>query len=350
MKRFIILYIPAILFLSGIFHPAQAVRSYWQQDVSYNMNVRLAEDRRTLLCSLEFHYRNNSPDTLRELRFHAHYNSMQPGSPMHRRRKSLGSRAFESASPDDYSFLRVSDLRDGNGRPIEPQFEYSIFRVPLHEALPPGGELMLTMNFSSRIPGPDMAYRTSAAHGQLKVAHWYPQVCVYDHVMGWVDNQYLGWGEAYGEFGVYDVSITLPEPYIVGATGSLVNRAEVLPDTLRETLDLSNFLSWPWGRSPEDVFGDWSRAKTWRFHAENVHDFAFVADPQFRIDQVRCGDTDIWILARQEHAVGWWDAAEVTRAGMEILEREIGPFPYPEFTVVDCFSGMGYPGIIFCGG
>ena len=36
---------------------AQAVRSYWQQDVSYKMNVKLAEDGRTLLGQLQFHYK-----------------------------------------------------------------------------------------------------------------------------------------------------------------------------------------------------------------------------------------------------------------------------------------------------
>lgn len=342
--------IPTVVAAVLLHLPAQATRAYWQQDVAYDMDVKLDQDGRTLLGHLRFHYRNNSPDTLTELRFHAHYNSMRLGSPMARRLLSLGERDFETASPDDYASFEVHNLQDGYGRRIEPLLDCSIFRVPLSDPLPSGGEIDLVMDFSSRIPGPGVAYRTSAAHGQLKVAHWYPQVCVYDPVMGWVDNQYLGWGEVYGEFGTYDVALTLPEPFIVGATGSLINRSEVLPDTLMEALKLANHLDWPWGTAPDTTFGDWSRTKTWRFHAENVHDFAFVADPQFRLARDHCGNTDIWILARQDHASGWHDAAEVTRQGMEILEREIGPFPYSEFTVVDCYSGMEYPGIVFCGG
>ena len=337
-------------FFCLIIRPASAQRAYWQQDVAYQMDVTLDRDGRTLLGHLKFHYCNNSPDTLGELRFHAHYNAMRPGSPTDRRWRSLGHRGIASTPPQDYASLNVHNLMDDRNRPIQAEFDYSIFRVPLHDPLPPGGELWLTMDFSSRIPGPSVGMRTAAAYGQLKVAHWYPQVCVYDPVTGWVDNQYLGRGEAYGEFGIYDVSITLPETFIVGATGVLLNRLLVLPDTLLEALDLDNFKNLPWGSASEAVIGKPAPTKTWHFRAENVHDFAFVADPLFCIDRDRCGNTDIWIFARREHASGWDDAARVTRQGMEILEREIGPFPYPEFTVVDCYSGMEYPGIVFCGG
>jgi aminopeptidase N len=327
---------------------SDAARSYWQQDVAYKMDVRLAEDGRTLLGDLEFHYRNNSLDTLKELRFHSPYNSFQPGSPAHLRWRRRGSRRIENASPADYGRTTVSEVQDDRGIKLAPEFDYSIFRLPLSRPLAPGDSLRLTMKFESYIPGSSVAYRSSFSHGQLKVAHWYPQVCVYDPTEGWVDNQYLGTGEAYGEFGVYQVSLTLPETFIVGATGTLINRSEVLPEDLLRVLDLSNYLTDT--PASDTTFGDPARTKTWRFSAENVHDFAWVADPRFRLDHTRSGDTDIWILVRQEHAYGWRDAAEVTRQGMDILQREIGSFPYPEFTVVDCYSGMEYPGIVFCGG
>lgn len=341
----------AVFILMGVSASRQllATRPYWQQDVGYEMNVRLDGDYRTLLGHLIFAYRNNSPDTLRELRFHAHYNAFWPGSPTHRRRRSRGNMTFETAPQADFGKFEVFNVRDEAGRVLNPQFNYSIFAISLNDPLAPGAELRLTMDFRSRIPGESFDLRSSIAHGQLRVAHWYPQVCVYDNHMGWVDNQFLGWGEAYGEFGTYDVYLNLPEPYIVGATGVLQNRDQMFPDSLLREIDLSKFSDWPWGAPPTEVHGDSSRTKTWHFHAKKVHDFAFVADPQFRIARSRCGQTDIWILARQEHASGWQDAAEVTGQGMEILEREIGPFPYPEFTVVDCFSGMEYPGIIFCG-
>ncbi len=339
----------ALVISVSAFSVAESARPYWQQDVSYKMDVALGDDGRTLLGRLDFTYKNNSPDTLDELRFHAYYNSFQPGSPAHRRWHARGSRRIENASPEDYGSMIVKNLRDGDGNSITPEFNYSIFSVPLLETLVPGSEVHLTMDFESYIPGRSVAYRSAFAHGQLKCAHWYPQVCVYDPVMGWVDNQYMGTGEEYGEFGIYDLHLTLPEEFIVGGTGVLVNRVEMIPVALRERLDLQKFID-----NPVEVFQNKTettdRTKTWHFHAEDVHDFAWVADPQFLIDQDRCGETDIWILARRDHASGWHDAAEVTRQGIEIMEREVGPFPYPEFTVVDCFSGMEYPGIVFCSG
>ena len=231
MKRFYLV-ITAIVTYFGLLVPtSQGVRSYWQQDVSYKMDVELGADGRTLSGHLDFNYRNNSPDTLKELRFHAHYNSFQPGSPAHRRWHDRGSRRIENAPEEDYGSLIVSEIRDGKGRLLRSEFNYSIFEVQLAKPLLPGSEVELSMDFESYIPGRSVAYRSAFAHGQLKCAHWYPQVCVYDHVMGWVDNQYQGTGEAYGEFGTYEVNLTLPEPYIVGATGNLVNRGEVLPDS-----------------------------------------------------------------------------------------------------------------------
>ncbi|MBU1881867.1 M1 family metallopeptidase [bacterium] len=350
MKRSLILTVITILIGVCGLTSVEASRPYWQQDVAYQMDVRLAEDGRTLLGTLEFSYQNNSPDTLTELRFHAHYNTFRPGSPAHRRWNSRGSRRIDNADPTDYGSLSITRLQDAAGKTIDPLFNYAIFTVPLTEPLLPGNRLTLSMDFESYIPGLSIAYRSAYGRGQLKVAHWYPQVCVYDPVMGWVDNQYMGTGEAYGEFGSYDVTLELPEPFIVGGTGVLVNRNEALPADLRAALDLSHYLDWPWGAKPDTTYGDWNKRKTWHFHAENVHDFAWAADPTFRIDQDRCGETDIWILVRQDHATGWHDAAELTREGMEILEREIGTFPYPEFTVADVFSGMEYPGIVFCGG
>jgi len=328
----------------------RATRPYWQQDVNYKMTVKLAEDGRTLLGSLNFEYQNNSPDTLKELLFHAYYNSFQPGSPADRRWKARGGQPIDQVNPKDYGSLKVTRLQDAAGNNIEPEFNYSIFRVSLIEPLKPGDNISLSMDFESYIPGLSIAYRSSYGRGQLKVAHWYPQVCVYDPVMGWVDNQYMGTGEEYGEFGTYDVTLDLPEPFIVGGTGILVNRETAIPPILREALDIKNYAEWPWGAKPDTTYGDWGKRKSWHFHAENVHDFAWVADPTFRIDQDRCGETDIWILVRQDHASRWQDAAKVTFDGMAILEREIGPFPYPEFTVADVYSGMEYPGIVFCGG
>ena len=70
--------------------------------------------------------------------------------------------------------------------------------------------------------------------------HWYPRISVYDAKFGWTTDQHLG-REFYGDFGCYDVELTFASNYVVGATGFLQNREDVLPKELRAKLDVENF-------------------------------------------------------------------------------------------------------------
>ena len=74
---------------------------------------------------------------------------------------------------------------------------------------------------------------------QYDVVHWYPRICVYDTKFGWDVEQHMA-HEFYGDFGTFDVAFTLPNNYVVGATGNLLNENEVLPDTLLRKLDIRN--------------------------------------------------------------------------------------------------------------
>src|SRR5205823_7201403 len=85
-------------------------------------------------------------------------------------------------------------------------------------------------------PGPE-APRTKHIGNQLYlVAQWYPQVAVYDDVHGWHMGQYLSTGEFYLEYGNFTVSLTLPEGYLVAATGDLQNPEDVLTEQTRARL------------------------------------------------------------------------------------------------------------------
>jgi hypothetical protein len=66
------------------------------------------------------------------------------------------------------------------------------------------------------------------------VSYWYPQLAVYDDVVGWQTDQYMGNGEFYMGYGDYEVSITVPAGHLVAATGELENAAEVLSPAQRD--------------------------------------------------------------------------------------------------------------------
>ena len=76
--------------------------------------------------------------------------------------------------------------------------------------------------FCCRIIFPVQAYDA----GEFMACQWYPKPAVYDK-NGWHEMPYLDMGEFYSEYATYNVSITVPSDYIVGATGTLQTKDEL---------------------------------------------------------------------------------------------------------------------------
>ena len=73
------------------------------------------------------------------------------------------------------------------------------------------------------------------------IGQWYPRMCVYDNVVGWNAQPYIGAGEFYLEYGNYDFTITTSPDMLVVASGELVNPEEVLtPEQIKRLDDARN--------------------------------------------------------------------------------------------------------------
>ncbi|MCI5056593.1 MAG: hypothetical protein MRY83_10825, partial [Flavobacteriales bacterium] len=157
--------------------------------------------------------------------------------------------------------------------------------------------------------------------------------------------------EFYGDFGTFDVELDFASNYVVGATGFLTNRSEVLPNELRQKLDISNFKDKPWGSKPSEItpYKEGER-KVWKYHAENVHDFAFTADPTYRIGEAKWKDKTCYALAQESHASKWQNAAEYTAKIIQTFSEDIGMYTYHKMIVADARDGMEYPMLTLDGG
>ena len=126
--------------------------------------------------------------------------------------------------------------------------------------------------------------------------------------------------EFYGDFGAFDVELTFASNFVVGATGFLTNRAEVLPGELRNKLDIKNFAEKTWNSRPSIITPyDSTQRKTWKYHAENVHDFAFTADPTYRIGEANWDGVTCYSLAQEPHASKWQNAAEYAAKVIQVF-------------------------------
>ncbi len=239
------------------------------------------------------------------------------------------------------------------GQKVDTFPDNTILKVQLPRPLPPGDSIRFDLRFTTYFDRGSIRRRMKVFdHDGVKHfdgVHWYPRIDVYDRKFGWTPDQHLG-REFYGDFGAYDVSLTLPSQYVLDATGFLLNRDEVLPAELRQKLDISNFKDKPWGSPPSEIIPADGTTKTWRFHAENVHDFAFTADPTYRIGEAEWNGIRAVALVQEPHAGRWQAVPRYIARVIERYSKDFGPYIYHKIIVADARDGMEYPMLTLCGG
>lgn len=318
---------------------------YWQQRADYTINALLDTTTTEITGSVEIRYTNNSPDTLRYVWLQADqnlYRTASKGSALFPADSRWGVRGFEGG----YTFI---DVRV-NGTVVQPRIDDTMMRLDLPTPLPPrGGKTTIAIRYSFKVPehGSDRMGRDSALY---EIAQWYPRMAVYDDVRGWNTDPYLGQGEFYLEYGDYDYSVTVPAGYVVAGSGVLQNSDEVLTATQRQRLAAAR-------RSSEVVpivtqaeaaaakTRQVTGSKTWRFRAQNVHDVAWAAAPDFRWDATSWNN----VLAQAYYEFpkagkAWEHAAEQTQWTIRQYSQLFFPYPYPQATsVAGPVGGMEYP-------
>lgn len=327
--------------------------AYWQQDVHYTIDAGIDEGSHIISASEELVYWNNSPDTLYFVYFHLFQNAFIKGSHLHSLEEAVGVQprlgGYEAAGLGTV----VKNLTV-DGQTVRTELDNTVLKVYLPKPLLPKGKTVFNMRFQTYYDRGTTRRRMQLydAWGfkHYNGVQWFPKICVYDKKFGWDTYQHLN-KEFYGDFGSYDVSLNFPSNYIVEATGALQNREEVLPDTLRQKLDIKNFANKKWNEPPSIIIpyvkGE---RKVWKYHADNVHDFAFTADPSYRIGTVYWNGIECVALAQEPHAAGWQNGAEYVAKIIKTLSEDIGMYQYPKMVAADANDGMEYPMLTLDGG
>ena len=201
-----------------------------------------------------------------------------------------------------------------DGQNVKTVLDNTIMKVYLPKPLAPGGKTVIKMGFKTYYDNGSTRRRMQMwdAWGftHYNGCQWYPKICVYDRMHGWDTYQHLN-REFYGDFGLFDVTLDFPGNYILEATGVLQNRQEVLPDTLREKLDIKNFAHKKWEEPPSIIIPyEKGKRKQWHYIGNNVHDFAFTADPSFRMSTAYWNGVECVAICQEPHAAGWQNASD----------------------------------------
>ena len=318
----------------------------WQQRVDYEMDISLLADTHQMRGSQRLTYTNNSPDTLRTVYYHLYFNAFHPNSMMAERNRHLLDpdgrivpRIF-NLDADTRGYHRILSLQQ-DGQAVDYTIRETVVRVDLAEPIPPGTSTVFEMEFESQVPKQTRRSGWMNDEGiEFSMSQWYPKMAEYDE-RGWHADPYVG-REFYAPYGQFNVNITAPANYTLGATGVLQN-----PEEVGHGYDQDRGMYRP---------GDTSWAETdsltWRFQAETVHDFAWVADPDYIHETFSdAAGTKYHLLYQADVEEGWRPMKQWVPQLINYFSAEYGDYPYPQFTVAQAGDGgMEYPMINFLTG
>lgn len=328
-------------------------KGYWQQDVHYNISARIDENKHVIEGLETLDYWNNSPDTLTYVYFHLFQNAFVKGSHLHELETAKKQKP-RLGKYENQGLGTVVEELTVNGDDILYELDNTLLKIYLPAPLYPGAKVTFSMKFQTYFDNGSTRRRMKMydAWGfkHYNGVQWFPKICVYDNKFGWDTYQHLN-KEFYADFGSYDVSLDFPSNYVVEATGVLQNRQSVLPDELRAQLDVKNFANKKWNEEPSIItpyIKD--ERKVWNFKANNVHDFAFTADPSYRIGTTYWNGVECVGLVQEPHASGWQNASDLVAKIIQTFSEDIGMYQYPKMIAADAADGMEYPMLTLDGG
>ncbi len=331
-------------------------RDYWQQHVDYTMEIDVDAENHQYAGKQTLVYTNNSPHTLDRVYYHLYFNAFQPESMMDIRSRTIvdpdrrvGDRIY-NLSEDEIGYQRVNSLTQ-NGRAVDYETDGTVLVVDLNEPIGPGEKATFEMEWDAQVPLQIRRSGWNNAEGvEFSMSQWYPKMAEYDF-QGWHPNEYVG-REFHAPFGNFDVKITIDQDYVLGGTGVLQNPNEIGYGYEEEE-----------GARVNRPRGD---KMTWHFKAENVIDFFWGADPDFKhvTAQVPNGPKLHFLYqqpavvegasdeANAQYTENWEQLVDYTIGAFEYANEHFGEYPYPQYTNLQGGDGgMEYPmGTLITGG
>jgi hypothetical protein len=322
-----------VLFMVVLVQWVAAQADRWQQHIDYNIKASLDVKTNIINGSEEIVYNNNSTDTLKKVYFHLYWNAFQPNSAMDIRSRELGKTMLtnrrgdqvpdwdgrvkdriQNLKPEEIGFQRVSTITI-NGKAQKLIEHETILEVQLTQAIAPKSAVKMTVAFQAQVPQQIRRSGRDNAEGvRYSMSQWYPKMVEYDY-QGWNTNPYIA-REFHGVWGNFDVTLQLDQSYMVAATGVLQN---------------------------PNAVGNAQGLKSWNFKGNNIHDFVWAADNQYKhlSKEVRKGLTlHVYYKAKDTKADSAWSnvlwAAEKV---IPFMEQKFGAYPYPQYSFIQGGDG-----------
>lgn len=307
----------------------------WQQAVDYTMEIDMDVETHRFTGTQKLVYTNNSPDTLSVAYYHLYFNAFQPGSMMDTR--SLNLEDPDRRVQDRISKLEPSEIGEmmpvslkQDGADVKYKVAGTILEVELQKPILPNSSSILEMEFRGQVP---LQIRRTGRHNKegidYSMPQAYPKLCAYDK-RGWHPNPYIA-REFYGNWGRFDVKISIDPSYVVAASGKLQNPQEI-------------------GYGYETPGMKVKRKKkkiTYHFIGENIHDFMWAADPDYvhkHVDVPNGPRMHYFYVEDSITTANWPKLMEESPKFVTFMNEQFGKYAYDDFYVIQGGDGgMEYP-------
>jgi hypothetical protein len=310
---------------------------YWQNHSDYFLKVNFDPESRLVSGEGKIIYYNDSPDTLKKIVFRLYQDIYKKGI----------ARDWGWGEADLHDGTNIERLNI-NGYELNPDTlagrTATNWNIKLPEALAPGSHIKIEIAWNFILPATRPIRMGSYREGGNFIAYWYPQISVYDDVDGWDLTEYTGSVEFYNDFNNYDVEITVPENFLVRATGEMLNAEEILTKNIYnrytnalESDDVVRIIT------PDDLAEESitkSGSHTWKYKAVNIPDFTFACVKDYLWDGVssvadnKTGRRTFADVIYKEEDINFEQAAHYSRLSVESLSNDLPgiPFPYSHIT------------------
>ncbi|MBL7960378.1 M1 family metallopeptidase [bacterium] len=311
---------------------------------NYAMKARLFPETKTVDASYLLNWWNASNDTIRELQFHLYLNAFKNEKSTFIRESGGRHRSGEiKPEKENWGFIDVLSMQMIDGEDLTTKIEFihpdddnaddqTVIRVPLSNPILPSQSIQIECKFRSKLPR--VSARTGFSDDKddfFLVGQWFPKIGVWRNG-AWNCHQFHSQTEFFADFGVYDMELTVPKQYIVGANAVLVDKKEM--DSL----------------------------SVYTFHQEDVIDAVWTASSKFtEIKQkVKIASTgrevDVTYLLAPGREVYEGRYFNASTAMFNYFDEWFGTYPYPNLTIVDppvgegmTAGGMEYPTLVTTG-
>lgn len=346
-------------------------KDYWQQRADYKIELTLDDVKQQIEGTEAITYFNQSPDPLDYLwlQLDQNFRAQDSETPLvteYFMKDSVSAKELFTIHNNFDGGFRIDKVLDEAGQPLAYFINKTMMRINLEQPLLPGAQMTFQVDWHYKINDrmslggrSGYEYFPKDDNYSYTIAQFYPRMAVYDDVEGWQNKQFLGRGEFALSFGNFEVAMTVPEDFIVGATGTLQNPKDVLTskEQLRFEKAKHSFEDPVIIVTQEEAIQKEAHKKrgkaTWTFKADSVRDFAFAASRKYIWDAMAVdlnGKKSLAMSYYPKEGNPLWESHS-TRAVRQTLitySRHTIDYPYPVAISVHAASvGMEYPMICF---